>query len=237
MKQGYVHSVETFGAVDGPGIRFVVFMQGCLLKCLYCHNADTWKIDDGNKITSHELFDQISQYRNFICKGGVTFSGGEPLIQSEFICEVIKLCKQDGLHTAIDTSGGVPLIKCKNAIDKCDMILLDIKDIDTDDCKILTGMGNENAFEILDYCEKIKRDVWIRHVVVPKFTLNFDKLERLAKKLSSYTCVKKVELNPFHKMGEHKWEHVGVPYTLNDIKEPTLNEMKNAKEIFLRYEL
>ncbi len=215
---GYIHSYETFGAVDGPGVRFIVFLQGCNLRCLYCHNADTWKMNEGTKSTAKELFDKIIQYKNFIKKGGVTFSGGEPLLQHEFVYEVIKLCKKAGLHTAIDTSGGVALETCKKAIDEADMILLDIKDIDSDDCITLTGQSNKNALAILNYCDDLK-------------------LYRMARVLSWYSCIKKIEIIPFHKMGEYKWDYINEKYQLKNVPPATPEDVEHAKEIMRKYAL
>lgn len=234
---GYIHSYESFGAVDGPGVRFVVFMQGCPLRCLFCHNADTWDIQSGTKVTPKELFEKIKSYKNFIKSGGVTFSGGEPLLQSEFLYETIKLLKSIDLHVAIDTSGAVPLEKCQKAIDAADMLLLDIKDIDKDDCKRLTGQTNENAIKILNYCDYIGKEVWIRHVLLPTYTLDNFKLYRLARVLSWYGCIKKVELIPFHKMGEYKWESVKEEYKLKNIEPPTEDDMRRAKDILRSYGL
>ncbi|MEG0691780.1 MAG: pyruvate formate-lyase-activating protein [Oscillospiraceae bacterium] len=234
---GYIHSYETFGAVDGPGVRFIVFLQGCPLRCLYCHNADTWKMNEGTKITAKDLFDKIIQYKNFIKKGGVTFSGGEPLLQHEFVTEVIKLCKKAGLHTAIDTSGGVELEICKDAINEADMILLDIKDIDKEDCIKLTGQPNTNALAILNYCDYIGKDVWIRHVLVPQYTMDTFKLYRLARVLSWYNCIKKVEIIPFHKMGEYKWDYIKEEYKLKDIPPASVTDVEQAKEIMTQYGL
>lgn len=234
---GRIHSVESFGAVDGPGVRFVVFLQGCPLRCLFCHNPDTWKVNDGIEMTPKELFAQILEYKNFIKKGGVTFSGGEPLLQAQFVLETIKLCKAEGIHTAIDTSGGVPLQVAKEAIEECALVMLDIKDIDKEDCEKLTGQSNANAMAILNHCDYIGKDVWIRHVVIPQYTLNIDKLDRLARVLSWYSCIRKVELIAFHKMGEYKWDYINTKYQLSDIEAPTDEEMATVKEIFKKYEL
>ena len=231
---GRIHSVETFGAVDGPGVRFVVFLQGCPLRCKFCHNPDTWNPKDGQEISSTELIEQISSYRNFIRKGGVTLSGGEPLLQPQFVKAVLDGCRALGLHTAIDTSGGVPLETAKPAIAAADMLLLDIKDIDPDGCRELTGRDNQNALSILRYCEEVGKPVWIRHVMVPGLTLQTDKLKRLAARLKGYRCIKKVELLPFHKMGEYKWEELHIPYSLTDTPEPTKDEVAKAKAIFLQ---
>lgn len=234
---GRIHSVESFGAVDGPGIRFVVFMQGCPLRCKFCHNPDTWEIKDGIVKTPQQLFEQIISYKNFIKKGGVTFSGGEPLLQAEFIAETIKLCKNEGLHTAIDTSGYIPLKLCKQAIDQADMLLLDIKDLDDEDCINLTGVSNKNTLNLLDYCEQINKTIWVRHVIVPDYTMFDDKLEKLAKKLSGYNCVELVEILPFHKMGEFKWKNLNLDYQLENTPQPTKQQIENVKNIFKKHRL
>ncbi len=234
---GYLHSVESFGAVDGPGVRFVAFLQGCPLRCLFCHNADTWNRNEGKKVTPRELVEQILQYKNFIQKGGVTLSGGEPLMQPEFCREVARLCRKNGLHVAIDTSGAIPLSVCREAIDAADMLLLDIKDIDPEDCVKLTGQSNANALEILNYCDYTGKDVWIRHVLVPGYTLDTYKLLRLGRVLSWYSCIKKVELIPFHKMGEYKWDYADREYQLKNVNPPTEEQVEQAKEIMRKYAL
>lgn len=234
---GYIHSVESFGALDGPGVRYVLFLQGCPLRCLFCHNADTWNPDDGKTITAGELVKQILQYKNFIQRGGVTLSGGEPLMQPEFCRAVALLCRREGLHVAIDTSGGIPLKRCSEAIDAADMLLLDIKDIDREDCVRLTGHGNENAMDILNYCDFSGKDVWVRHVLVPGYTLDTYKLLRLGRVLSWYSCIKKVELIPFHKMGEYKWDYVDLEYKLKNTPAPAPEQVEQAKEIMRKYAL
>ncbi len=230
--QGRIHSVETFGAVDGPGVRFVVFFQGCPLRCKFCHNPDTWNPAEGKPVTAKELAGQIASYKNFIKDGGVTLSGGEPLLQPEFATALLLECKRLGLHTALDTSGGVPLSAAKLPVDAADLILLDIKDIDKEDCRALTGQDNQNALALLRYCQQTGKPVWIRHVMVPGLTLNPDKLTRLAAFLSGFSCIQKVELLPFHKMGEYKWEQLGRPYSLTDTPVPAPEEVALAKEIF-----
>lgn len=233
---GYIHSYESFGAVDGPGIRFVVFLKGCILKCLYCHNPDTWhKKNSCNtvRISSQELIDKVLEYRNFISDGGVTISGGEPLVQADFCCEFTDMCHEHGIHTAIDTSGAVPVEKSCRAIAKADLILLDIKEIDSGDCCILTGTDNKNTFETLEYCESIKKTVWIRHVLIPEYTLKREKLERLADYLKQFSCIEKTELLPYHTMGRYKWEQLGEKYQLDGIESPSDEEMKNAREFFI----
>lgn len=234
---GYIHSYESFGAVDGPGVRFVVFFQGCPLHCLYCHNPDTWDIRKGRPVEVSAVLAEILQYRNFIKDGGVTLSGGEPFWQPEFCRELLSLCKKEGLHTAVDTSGAVPLSRCKEAVDLADLLLLDIKDIDPADCRNLTGQDNCNALKLLSYCEEIRKPVWIRHVLVPGLTANDLKLVRLAQTLKPFSCIEKIELNPFHKMGGYKWEQTGTPYTLKDTPPLSEGELNHAKEMLRSYEL
>lgn len=232
--KGYIHSVETFGTLDGPGIRYVVFLQGCNLRCKFCHNPDTWcAASQSTKVmTPEELIEDILKYRVYIKSGGVTFSGGEPLLQPEFVHRMIGLCKQTGIHTAVDTSGSVPLRICEPAVRDADMLLLDIKALDPEDCRSLTGQDNQNALNMLRYREQMGGDVWIRHVLVPGVTLVPEKLERLADFLKDFTCIKKVELLPFHKMGEYKWKELGLSYELYDLPEPTDAEFSAAKAIF-----
>jgi pyruvate formate lyase activating enzyme len=232
--KGYIHSIETGGIVDGPGIRYVVFFQGCPLRCQYCHNPDTWQINEGKEISVDEIVNDILKYRSFIKHGGVTLSGGEPLLQAEFAAEILKKCKESSVHTAIDTSGIIPLEKCKNAVDCADLILLDIKAFDTAKCQQLTGAGNENSFRLLDYLREVNKDTWIRHVVVPGITDDLDELAHMASFLKEYPNVKRIEVIPFHKMGEHKWEHVGQPYKLGEKQEPSGELIKIIKDIFMR---
>lgn len=232
MTYGYIHSYESFGALDGPGIRFVVFLSGCPLQCLYCHNPDTWVQDTKNKVTADELIAKVLPYKNFISSGGVTISGGEPLLQADFCEEFILSCKRNDIHTAIDTSGIIPLDISKKAIEFADLILLDIKEIDEEDCIKLTGKSNKNTFATLEYCEQINKPVWIRHVLLPQYTLKEDKLKRLAEYLKGFSCIKKIELLPYHVMGKYKWKELCMPYALEDIDPPTDKEVADAKAIF-----
>lgn len=229
---GRVHSVESFGALDGPGIRYVLFLQGCPLRCQFCHNPDTWDAKGGKLTTAREAVEDILRYRNFIRTGGVTLSGGEPLLQSSFAAEVLRQCRAHGLHTAIDTSGSVSLELCREAVDEADLLLLDIKSMDSQLCKEITGRDNANALNLLDYCETVGKPVWIRHVLVPGLTLKEKPLRELADFLSQYRCVEKVELLPFHKLGEYKWEAMNQPYVLRDTQAPTKEEFLWAKSFF-----
>lgn len=234
-----VHNQESFGTVDGPGVRYVFFLQGCPLKCLYCHNVDSTLFDRGEVWTAGQVVDEILKYRKFIVHGGVTFSGGEPLAQSEFLVAAIKLLKEQGIHTVIDTSGCYKLSQpfVQEAIDLADLILLDIKSVDPLVSVELSGRESENAFAILDHCEKTGKDVWVRQVLVQGYTLDALQLDTLARRLSEYSCVKNIELLPFHKLGEHKWEDMAREYLLSDTPATTKEEVLWAKEIFARYGL
>lgn len=231
--KGNIHSLESFGAVDGPGIRFIIFTQGCPLRCLYCHNPDSREFKSERQMTVGECMEQIVSYKNFIKSGGVTVSGGEPLAQPEFCEALIDECHKQGIHVAIDTSGIIPIKIAKSVLEKADLLLLDIKSIDEQMCNIVTGFSNKTAIETLNFREERGLPVWIRHVMVPKYTLKYDMLKKLAKFLKNYKCVEKVELLPFHKMGEYKWEELGEEYELYDIPQPTKEEVEKARQIFL----
>jgi len=235
--KGYIHSVETFGAVDGPGIRYVVFLQGCPLRCQYCHNPDTWKLKDGKVTSVRKIVKKIKPYLNYIKDGGVTISGGEPLLQAKFVYRLIKKLHKLNINVAIDTAGSLPLSVSKKVIDICDLVLLDIKALENELHKEVSGNSNINMLETLNYCEKIHKDVWIRHVVVPGLTFNENKLEELAKFLTNYKCVKNVELIGFHKMGEYKWKELKLDYKLYKTPEASNEQMQTAKKIFEKYEL
>lgn len=229
---GRVHSEESFGTLDGPGVRYVVFLQGCGLRCIYCHNPDTWGVGEGKLVSSADIVERILRYRSFIKEGGVTLSGGEPLLQPEFCRAVLEGCKGYGLHTAIDTSGAVPLERCREAVDAADLLLLDIKTLDNKLSREITGRGNEDTLRLLNYCENVGKPVWIRHVLVPGVTLIEERLSQLAEFLTGFKCVEKVELLPFHKMGEYKWKELNCAYSLYDTPVPASDEVKMAKRIF-----
>lgn len=229
-----VHSFESFGTVDGPGIRFIIFMQGCGLKCKYCHNRDTWARNAGKEYTLEEVLNRIEKYRNYIVPsgGGVTISGGEPLLQQEFVLELLKKLKKRGIHTAIDTSGNFPLTeRVKEIIDLADLFLLDIKCIDNDVCKDLCGFSNERELEFARYLSSIDKPVWIRHVLVPTITDREDILKKFKDFLGTLTNVKKVEIIPYHNMGKYKWEKLGLPYELENIPVATAEDVEKARKI------
>ena len=230
--QGRVHSVETFGTLDGPGVRYVLFLQGCSLRCRYCHNPDTWTMKGESVTDSDSVVKEILSYRSFIGKGGVTLSGGEPLMQPDFALDIIRQCKDEGLHTAIDTSGSVPLELSKPVIDEVDLVLLDIKSLDDQQSFSLTGMGNANTLATLEYCESIGKKVWLRHVLVPGWTLDKGRLENLAEYLKGFSCIELVELLPYHSMGQYKWEQLKLEYTLKGVKEPNSKDLAMAQAVF-----
>lgn len=233
---GRIHSFESFGTVDGPGIRFVVFMQGCPMRCKYCHNPDTWVTGAGKEYTAKEVCETVLKYKNYFSGGGgITVSGGEPMLQAEFVSELFSLLKERGVHTALDTSGVLfdrfSPHKFDCLLDKTDLVLLDIKHIDGEEHKRLTGHGNENILAFAKYLSDIGKDMWIRHVLVPGITDNDLYLERLAKFIGNLKTVKKVEVLPYHTMGVVKYEKLGLYYPLTNTNPPTAERIANAKKI------
>ncbi len=229
-----LHSVETLGTVDGPGIRYVVFFAGCPLRCIYCHNPDTQNINDGQEMDIDELVRNICGYRNFIKTGGVTLSGGEPLMQPQAAATLLQKLRQEGIHTALDTAGSVELRLSAPVLDEADLVLLDIKALDDALCREMTEKGVQNTLRTLSYLNTAGKPVWLRHVLVPGYTLDTQRLTRLAEFLTQFTCIEKVELLPFHKLGEHKWKELGRPYLLYETREPTAEEVEQAKDIFIK---
>ena len=235
---GYIHSTESFGSVDGPGIRFVTFMQGCRMRCEFCHNPDTWNIGGGHPITSQELLDQALQYRAFWGrKGGVTVSGGEPLLQIDFLIDFFKRCKKAGVHTTLD-SCGMPFTydepffsKFEELLEYTDLILLDIKHIDDEQHKKLTGWTNKNILQLAEYLSDKGHPVWIRHVLVPERSDYDEYLIRLSEFVSKLKNVLKFEILPYHKLGVYKWKNLGIPYKLDHIEPPTQERVDNARRI------
>ena len=227
---GRIHSFESFGTVDGPGVRFVTFMQGCPLRCLFCHNPDTWD-PNGNclyEFTPEQLRDEVVKYRSFIKSGGVTVSGGEPLMQSEFVAEFFRLCHDEGLHTALDTSGAIITDKVLKVLDNTDLVLLDIKTMDAELYPTLTGVKQNNNLAFLDILEERKIKTWVRHVVVPNLTDNDEWLRKLGEHVSHYDCVEKIEILPYHTLGTYKYEKLGEKYKLEGV--PALSAQR-ANEI------
>lgn len=237
MLTAKIHSLESFGTVDGPGLRFIIFLQGCPLRCLYCHNPDTWDAtaQPRYEMSPEELLQEVLKYKNFIARGGVTVTGGEPLLQPDFLREFYRLCKASGIHTALDTSGYVYSPKALSVLDYVDLVLLDIKALEPDLHQSLTGVKRDNTLKFLNYLEEIKKPTWIRHVLVPGYTDDEARLEELAKFLTAYSVIEKVESLPYHTMGVYKYEQLGKDYPLKDVPPLSQERLQIAKDLFARY--
>lgn len=237
---GYVHSTESFGTVDGPGIRFVVFLQGCPLRCLYCHNPDTWKIGTGNKKSTDELLKEYDKNRDFYKRGGITVTGGEPLLQLDFVTELFEKAKEKGIHTCLDTSA-ITFNREKEAVlsafDRLlkvtDLVMLDIKHIDPDSHKKLTGADNKNVLAFAEYLEEKGKPFWVRHVIVNGYTDKREDLIRLGKYLAGFTCLKALDVIPYHTMGKSKYEALGIEYPLKDTEPTTVSRAVKAKSYIM----
>lgn len=237
--KGNVHSIETFGTVDGPGIRYVVFTQGCMLRCQYCHNADTWEIGKGNVMSVDEIVSDLESYLPFIeaSGGGITVSGGEPLLQTEFVTELFRACKRRGIHTTLDSSGGCysadPAFQAKldELMKVTDLVLLDLKHIDDKAHRKLTGKSNAQILAFARYLSDRDVPVWIRHVLVPGVTDAAEDLQRLADFIRTLGNVRKVEVLPYHKLGVYKWQALGLKYPLEHVEPPTAESVELAKRI------
>lgn len=236
---GKIHSIETCGTVDGPGIRFIIFFQGCPLRCQYCHNPDTWNIENGKEITITELMGEIIKYKSYMrfSGGGITASGGEPLMQASFVAELFRACKRQGIHTALDTSGFVNLVVAKEVLDYTDLVLLDIKSYHPQVYQDLTGVPLDPTLRFAEYLNTIQKPVWIRYVLVPNLTDDPVYLDQLASYLSNMKNVQKIEVLPFHKMGEYKWEELGYSYQLSHTPQASRKDVAAAEEIFARHGL
>lgn len=231
---GRIHSFETLGTVDGPGIRFVVFMQGCHLKCKYCHNRDTWDSKHGTEYSVQEVFEKAMRLKPYMehSGGGVTVSGGEPLLQTEFVTELFKKLKEQNIHTALDTSGNLPMSeKITELLNFTDLVLLDIKHIDNEKALHLTGLPNTHTLNFAKFLSEHGISMWIRQVLVPGFTDNENDLKKLKDFINSLKTVEKVEILPYHDLGAFKWKELGLAYELENILPPTDEQIKKAKSI------
>lgn len=230
-----VHSYESFGTVDGPGIRFVIFLQGCSLKCKYCHNRDTWDMSSGSYKSLDEIFEYILKYKNYITpSGGVTVTGGEPLLQVKFLISLFKKLKAENIHTCIDTSGIVSLTDdVKELLSLTDLVLLDIKHIDSEKCKDLVGFSNEKELEFANYLSSKNIPMWIRQVLIPGYTDNPEDLLKLRKFISSLSSVEKVEILPYHDLGKFKWKNMNEKYELENVRAADDEDIEKAKKILL----
>lgn len=240
MTKGIIHSTESFGSVDGPGVRFIVFLQGCQMRCQFCHNPDTWNFssDSSYEVTPEEILTQAMRYRSYWKNGGgITASGGEPLLQIDFLTEFFQLAKKEGIHTTLDTSGN-PFTREQPFFDKfqelmnyTDLILLDIKHVDPVAHKKLTGQTNENILDLANYLSEIKKPVWLRHVLVPGINDSDEYLTRLHDFTSQLKNVQRFEILPYHTFGVPKWEMLQIPYALKDTKPPSAELIAHANQL------
>ena len=236
---GRIHSVETCGTVDGPGIRFIVFTQGCPLRCLYCHNPDCRSVEGGRLVTVAELRAEIVKYRAYLAAsgGGVTVSGGEPLLQPEFVAELMQACQAEGLHTALDTSGFSDLDAAQSVLAHTDLVLLDIKSFDPDVFRRVTHVSIEPTLRLATYLDRIHKPVWIRFVLVPGLTDDTANVNGLAQFVAGLSNVQRIDILPFHQMGAYKWEQLGYEYLLKDVQPPNEQQIERVKTIFRSYDL
>ena len=236
--QGYIHQLESFGSVDGPGVRFIIFFSGCPLRCKYCHNPDTWDMSKGKLYTADELLNEALSCKAYWgAKGGITVSGGEPLMQLDFLLELFTKAKEKGVNTCIDTAGG-PFTKegewfekFKKLMEVTDTLLMDIKHIDEEEHIKLTGRTGKNIIEMFRYLDEIKKPIWIRHVLVPGITDNDEYLLRTRDFIRTLSNVQRVEILPYHGLGAMKYKDLGIDYVLKDTESPSAERVANARKI------
>ena len=235
--EGYIHSTESFGSVDGPGVRFVIFTAGCPMRCQFCHNPDTWNMKTGTLTSTDDLIKKALRYRSYWGdEGGITVSGGEPLLQIDFLTELFKKAKENGIHTTLDTSGNPftreePFFsKFNELMQYTDLILLDIKHSDEKEHIRLTGHTNKNILDLATYLSDMKKPVWIRHVLVPKRSDKDEYLDRLHEFILTLHNVERVEVLPYHTLGAYKWKELGMEYPLEGIDPPTAERVENARK-------
>lgn len=235
--KGYIHSLESFGLVDGPGVRFVIFLSGCKMRCKYCHNPDTWTLS-GEEWTADKLIQKALRYKSYWKDaGGITVSGGEPLLQLDFLTELFTIAKENNINTVLDTSGQPFcndkdwLEKFNKLIDITDLTILDIKAMDETLHKELTGHKNGNILEMAKYLSENGHKMWLRHVLVPELTDSKDELNKLKEFSDSLKTVEKIEILPYHTLGMAKWEKLGIDYPLKDVPTPTNEQIIKAEQI------
>lgn len=228
---GKINSIETMGLVDGPGVRFVVFMQGCPLRCRFCHNPETWNVNGkSDSYTPEELIKKILNYKPYFKhNGGVTFSGGEPLMQKEFLLECLKLCKKENIHTCIDTAGTIP--DCKEILKYTDLVMFDIKGTNKDNYKDMTGANIDTSLEFLKLCEEMNKKIWIRAVIVPGINDTKEYINELISFVKPLKNIEKIELLPYHTLGVHKYEDLGLNYSLKGVTDMDKNTCKKLEEM------
>ena len=237
---GYIHSLESFGTVDGPGIRLVVFLQGCPLRCLYCHNPDTWEKGKAEKKSVDDILREYDKNRNFYKRGGITVTGGEPLLQLDFVTELFRKAKEQDIHTCLDTSG-ITFNKenegIKEGFDELmkytDLVMLDIKHIDPEKHKALTGSDNRNVLSFADYLSEKGIPLWVRHVVVKGYTDDKEDLKRLGRHLAHLKNLKALDVLPYHTMGKNKYKELGLSYPLEGLEALTMQEAVKAKSYIM----
>lgn len=228
---GKINSFESMGLVDGPGVRFVVFMQGCPLRCKFCHNPETWKLNDkADEYTPKELIKKILNYKPYFKhNGGVTFSGGEPLMQKEFLLECLKLCKKENIHTCIDTAGSIP--DCEEILKYTDLVMFDIKGTNKDNYKDMTGANIDASLEFLKSCQKMDKKLWIRVVIVPGINDTKEYVNELISFIKPLKNVEKIEFLPYHTLGVHKYEDLGLNYSLKGVSDMDKDKCKELEEM------
>lgn len=238
MTVGKIHSIETFGSVDGPGVRFIIFLQGCRMRCQFCHNADTWKLDTDHTMSVEEILDKAERYRSYWgSEGGITVSGGEPLLQIDFLLELFTEAKKRNISTCIDTAlqpftkEGTWFETFARLMEVTDLLLCDIKHIDSDAHKRLTGVDNANILEGFHYLSSIHKPIWIRQVLVKEISDDEDALYRTREFIKTLENVEKIEILPYHSLGAYKWEKLGIPYPLKDVEVPGEEDIRKAQDI------
>lgn len=241
MTTGYIHSLESFGSVDGPGVRYIIFTTGCPMRCQFCHNPDTWQMDKGTPYEADELIEKALRYKTYWGKdGGITVSGGEPLVQIDFVTELFQKAKSQGIHTTLDTSGGLftreePFFgKFQKLMEYTDLVMLDIKQIDDDKHKVLTGFSNENILDMANYLSDTGKAMWIRHVLVPGGSDDDGCLHRLRAFIDTLKTVERVDVLPYHVLGKYKWEELGLEYPLEGVDPPSKERVQNALDILTK---
>ena len=235
---GNIHSIESFGTVDGPGIRLVVFMQGCPMRCLYCHNPDTWSFEENKKVSVDEILKKYDSVKEFLKNGGITVTGGEPLAQTEFITELFRKAKEKNIHTAIDTSGVLfnrnNTEKLDELLKYTDLVMLDIKHIRDEEHKKLTGFSNKNILDFAKYLSEKNVPMWVRHVVVPTINDNDEYFRELGKFLATLDSIKALDMLPYHNMAEPKYENLELEYPLKDVPPATKEQIIHARFFVFR---
>ena len=232
---GFIHSIQSLGTVDGPGVRFVVFMQGCNLRCGCCHNPDTWKISDGKQTAADEIISKAVRYKEYFGKdGGITVSGGEPLLQADFVHRVFELCRKEGINTCLDTSGSILNDSVRKLLGVTDRVLLDIKYTDETLYKNHVGCSLDSVLDFLSYLDENKIPTTVRQVIIPTLNDNEENVKRLTAIVSQYPCVDKIELLPFKKMCGMKYEKLGIIFPFGHLSEPTKEKMNELQSLLTK---